>query len=454
MLKLSSLDIFRKVPVDLTQTTKRGGFLSIFVASLMGMVLFFETWTYLAGETKSHIVLDRNSESKLDIHFELSFYELPCRFATIELWDYLGNNKLDVSSHVHKTVIGGGNDPLQHKHAYHPGDKDTHTVHTETVAHDDSSRNHPTKPEQLSSRNYGSFLKDNEYTFVLYYVDWCMFCKMVRPVWDKLAVHLPSIRTNVKIAQVDCVAEQDICQATKISGYPTFIMFKGVNPLEQDYHGARSVQAFSDYVAKVADTPKEEHPLKYQWHEGCFLRGHLTVNRVPGNFHVVAKSDAHSFNPKTTNTSHVVHHLSFGTELPDDVYMRVPEDVRINISPLDDLRFVNEYGHMSHEHYIKVVSTRFEVGSMRYSREVLGYQLATSTHQYKAEPNVPEARFSYDLSPTAVVISQAGRRWYEFITSLCAIIGGTFTTVSLMDGVLHTVQKRLITPRTPSSKLT
>lgn len=449
MMKLSTIDIFRKVPIDLTQTTRRGGLLSIMVASVIGLVLFCETWTYFAGETKSHIVLDTNSESQIDINFELSFYELPCQYATIEMWDYLGNNKLDVSAHVKKRVIGGHHGE-EHKHEY----QDKGTAHTEKIAHDDHTKSQPAQLVQLTASNYGSYLKENQYTFVLYYVDWCMYCQMVRPVWEKFSKHLPSIRSNVKVAQVDCVAEAEICAATKIAGYPTFLMFKGVNPLQHDYHGHRSIEAFTQYVTTIADTPSEQHALKYQWHEGCFLRGHLTVNRVPGNFHVIAKSDAHSFNPKTTNTSHIVHHLSFGPELPDDIYMRIPEDVRINISPLDDLRFINHYGHMSHEHYIKVVSTRFEVGSMRYSQQVLGYQLSTATHQYKADPNVPEARFSYDLSPTAVVISQAGRRWYEFVTSLCAIIGGTFTTFSLMDGVLHSLQRRLVAPRTPSSKLT
>lgn len=80
--------------------------------------------------------------------------------------------------------------------------------------------------------------------------------------------------------------------------------------------------------------------------------------------------------------------------------------------------------------------------------------MTTSNQQYKSDPNVPEARFSYDLSPTAVVISRAGRRWYEFITSLCAIVGGTFTVFSLMDGVMHTLHRKLAAPMTPSSKLT
>jgi hypothetical protein len=72
-----------------------------------------------------------------------------------------------------------------------------------------------------------------------------------------------------------------------------------------------------------------------------------------------------------------------------------------------------------------------------------GTKLATSNHQFNADPNVPEARFTYDLSPTAVVISQAGRRWYEFITSLCAIIGGTYVVFSLINGMLGTVKQKV-----------
>lgn len=202
-----------------------------------------------------------------------------------------------------------------------------------------------------------------------------MFCQITKPVWSKFAKYLPNIRPNVKIAQVDCVKEADLCSATKISGYPTFIMFKGVNPLEEDYQGARTVESLSEYVKKVSDTPPEEHALKYQWHEGCLLSGTLEVNRVPGNFHISAKSDAHNFDQKSTNTSHMIHHLSFGSEMPQDLYMRVPEDIRLNISPLDDILFINHQGHMSHEHYIKVVSTHYQAGSLRRRRDILGYQV-------------------------------------------------------------------------------
>lgn len=153
-------------------------------------------------------------------------------------------------------------------------------------------------------------------------------------------------------------------------------MFKGVNPLEDDYGGERSVEAFTSYAEQVSDTPPDEHNLKYQWQEGCLLEGHLLVNRVPGNFHVTAKSDAHNFDQKSTNTSHLIHHFSFGSEMPEDLYMRVPEDIRMNISPLDDILFINHKDHMSHEHYIKVVSTHYQAGSLRRRKDVLGYQVS------------------------------------------------------------------------------
>lgn len=166
MVKLSSFDIFRKIPTDLTVASRRGGVLSILTACIISIVLFCEIWTYVEGETKSRIVLDSNSESKLDINFEISFLELPCRFANVEVWDYLGNAKLDVSSKIRKTVITGDLGEERKGDYEHQG-----VVRTETVRHDDTSHTKPEEIVELDPNNYGRYLKANEYTFVLYYVD-------------------------------------------------------------------------------------------------------------------------------------------------------------------------------------------------------------------------------------------------------------------------------------------
>ena len=45
------------------------------------------------------------------------------------------------------------------------------------------------------------------------------------------------------------------------------------------------------------------------------------------------------------------------------------------------------------------------------------------------------------VSPMAVAVRTSGKRWYDFVTSICAIVGGTFTTVGLVDAVAHKVLK-------------
>lgn len=54
---------------------------------------------------------------------------------------------------------------------------------------------------------------------------------------------------------------------------------------------------------------------------------------------------------------------------------------------------------------------------------------------------MPEARFSYDLSAMSVVLTRKGKPLYEFITSVCAIIGGTFTVMGLVAGILNVLFK-------------
>jgi hypothetical protein len=41
----------------------------------------------------------------------------------------------------------------------------------------------------------------------------------------------------------------------------------------------------------------------------------------------------------------------------------------------------------------------------------------------------------------SVIISRKGKRWYEFLTSMCALIGGTFTVVGLVSGILSVIFK-------------
>lgn len=44
-----------------------------------------------------------------------------------------------------------------------------------------------------------------------------------------------------------------------------------------------------------------------------------------------------------------------------------------------------------------------------------------------------EAKFIYDLSPIAVSYRTTSRHWYDYLTSVMAIVGGVFTVFGMMD---------------------
>ena len=91
----------------------------------------------------------------------------------------------------------------------------------------------------------------------------------------------------------------------------------------------------------------------------------------------------------------------------------------------------------------QVVSTQLELGMRHRGKDAIqAYQMVQTSQIMQYGPDdVPEARFSYDISPMAVVIKKTGKPWYSFVTSVCALIGGTFTVVGLLSGFLNVVFK-------------
>jgi len=202
--------------------------------------------------------------------------------------------------------------------------------------------------------------------------------------------------------------------------------------------------------AKPKGAPNDEHYYERMTkgrpeHPGCQASGHLMVNRVPGNFHIEAKSKSHNLNAAMTNLSHVVNHLSFGEPVNEQsrkvkrILKQTPDQYK-QFNPMDGSVYSTPKFHEAHHHYIKVVSTHLDYGSDNNKLETYQY-LEQSQVVYYDEMNVPEARFSYDISPMSVVVTKEGRKWYDYVTSVCAIIGGTFTTLGLIDASLYKVFK-------------
>lgn len=283
----------------------------------------------------------------------------------------------------------------------------------------------------------------------------------------------------IGVGKVDCMAEADLCREAKVLAFPTLRWYHAGEPMSPDYKMDRTLQAltgfakrkldmddkFKEWDKKTDSADEEERERKrklYQQdrpeHPGCQVSGHLMVNRVPGNFHIEASSKSHNLNAAMTNLSHIVHHLSFGEpifsgkngepmsntgskpRLVERILKQVPDQHK-QFQPMDGQTYLTKDFHQAFHHYIKVVSTHMNMGASKNKRLTTYQFLEQSQIVFYDDVNVPEARFSYDLSPMSVVVEKQGRKWYDYLTSVCAIIGGTFTTLGLIDATLYKVLK-------------
>ena len=196
-------------------------------------------------------------------------------------------------------------------------------------------------------------------------------------------------------------------------------------------------------------------------HPGCQVSGFLWVDRVPGNFHIQARSSSHDIAAHMTNVSHEIHHLSFGEPWARKTILEggrkskfvYPKKFKDSLTPLDGNVYVNYNEHEGFHHYLKIVTTQFEdpykftenaLKKGLFKMKDMAYQILSSSQLSLYEKDiVPEARFSYDPSPIAVYHRKGSyKHWYDYITSLMAIIGGTFTVLGMIENTIHTAVKK------------
>lgn len=169
MLRLSAYDVFRKLPRDLTHGTTHGGVLSVVAILVIFVVFLLELSTYLTGEVETEVMLDTNRQSNLQINFRITMVQLPCEYASVDVWDYLGNNRLDLKQNIHKTMVAG---PLGQKilGAYSDGSAassgDNPVEARAQIGMDES--------ESLMGKDFEAELAKNSWSFIDFYAPWCI----------------------------------------------------------------------------------------------------------------------------------------------------------------------------------------------------------------------------------------------------------------------------------------
>ena len=238
----------------------------------------------------------------------------------------------------------------------------------------------------------------------------------------------------------------------------------------QNTTGAKEYMGIEEEGTEKKNAQKESNTKKRNYHEwkeadhpGCQITGHLMLDRVPGNFHILARSKHHDLAPHLTNVSHQVNSLTIGdpytarivSELANSKNAKggVPQEVSSKMAPMNGNLYTTYNLHESYHHYLKVVSTNVpEHSNSLKQKETKAYQIIPSSQlSYYRKDMVPEAKFVYDLSPISVTYRTSSRQWYEYMTSLFAIIGGVFTMVGLIESSIQATVSKVNTNRRRSS---
>jgi hypothetical protein len=189
--------------------------------------------------------------------------------------------------------------------------------------------------------------------------------------------------------------------------------------------------------------------LKSQFNDkgGCRIYGVLELNKASGHFLIAPHKHLEeagttglfdileliSFTFSQFNISHSINSLSFGDTFPGIK------------SPLDGQVRVIEDTHGMHQYYVKIVPTVYKTVS---GQSIVSNQYAVTEHLRHLSPGsgrgFPGLYFYYEISPIQATFEERrGSKggFVRFLTNVCAIVGGSFTVMGLVDSFIATIMK-------------
>lgn len=103
---------------------------------------------------------------------------------------------------------------------------------------------------KLTAKKFESFLEENPLVLTEFFAPWCGYCKQLGPEFAQAADSLKESNPDIKLAQIDCTEEAELCQSHDIKGYPTLKVFRGKN--SADYNGPREAAGIAEHMVKLS----------------------------------------------------------------------------------------------------------------------------------------------------------------------------------------------------------
>jgi len=370
---------------------------------LIGLLTLSECWAYAtSGRTKEHMVVDSTLGQKLRINMNITFPALSCSEVHVDAMDVAGDYHPYMEQNMMKQRLHGVTGlPVGRK-----------VEETANVFENKAFQ----LPEDYCGSCYGAEEKAR---------DCCNTCEQVVARYSVKGWSTKEIRRSAE----QCKREM-------------------TNPLASAQPG-----------------------------EGCRLSGFILVNKVAGNFHVALGESVvrdgrfiHQFQPQDApgfNASHVVHSLSFGEPYPG-----------MRADPMDGVSAIatEDHGTGLYQYFIKLVPTIYEspksgdtfwTNQYSYTQRfrplaahLTGKRTEEPPHAHHAEASkdhhahgtakhspvatsvLPGVFWVYDLSAFMLELSPTSTSTFaHFLARLCAIAGGAFTVMGLVESAFGHARK-------------
>ncbi|XP_023955227.2 endoplasmic reticulum-Golgi intermediate compartment protein 3 [Bicyclus anynana] len=362
--KFKQLDAYAKTLEDFRVKTATGAIITVSGAVIMVLLILSELHTYMSPNISEELFVDTSRGHKLRINFDIIVPRISCDYLVLDAMDSSGEQHLQMDHNIHKRRLDLDGLPIEEP-------KKQEIALSSTVKQNSSE-----VAKVMCGSCYGAALNDTQC---------CNTCEDVKEAYRIKRWALPDLAT------IEQCKDDESLERTNLA-------------------------------------------LK----EGCQIYGYMEVNRVGGSFHIapgksftinhVHVHDVQPFSSSVFNTTHIIKHLSFGTDIEG-----------ANTAPLDGVQGVATEGAVMFQYYLKIVPTVY----IKLDNTILHTNQFSVTRHRKPVSNVnvesgmPGAFFSYELSPLMVKYTEKERSIGHFATNICAIVGGVFTVAGIFDTLLY-----------------
>lgn len=446
------------LPRDFVEASQVGGVYTLIAYVGMFICFLAEIKSFLTADIHTAMYLDARNADLLQINFDVDLYDIECRNLKLvvytEGWQSNQEPLSLVASDFWLRSIDSKGRPFGM--AFKPSDEED--TGKSGKAHEDQMRevikedgkseidsDWASSHDGFKHKSFDHVIEGHDFTLINFFAEWCSHCRQFAPTWDMIArkVHgeesgspqmfadRDGANRGVRMIRMNCVDFKSLCQEKGIDAYPTIRLYKADGTFSV-FEGKRDE---ADIIRWLERTIKMK---SYGWatdHEaferGCNAKGRFQVPRVPGHLELMAGGGDQNLNPRMTNVSHKLNHLSFSD--PEDgkfhrkSWTGLPSNVLDHLCPLDGTSWATRNYHEAYVHDIKVVNT---VGMRGQS----AYQFSHTPRLSRLpEDVVPQAQFHFDIEPFSIQIKQYDKKWYDFCTSTLALLGGLFVVMRVLS---------------------